>query len=98
MVPKYYATLILDNIINNAIKYSKTKTTIHINLYSSETRLVCEISDECLGIKAEDIPNIFNHFFRSDALEHKDIPGNGLGLSIAQKTANSINASIDTKS
>ena len=98
LVPKYYANLILDNIITNAIKYSKNKTTIHINLYSTETGLVCEIKDEGIGIKAEDLPNIFNHFFRSDALEHKDISGNGLGLSIAQKAADSINASISVES
>lgn len=98
LVPKYYANLILDNIINNAIKYSKNKTTIHINLYDSEAGSVCEITDEGIGIKTEDIPNIFNHFFRSDALEHKEITGNGLGLSIAQKSADSINASITVKS
>lgn len=98
LVPKYYANLILDNIINNAIKYSKNKTTIHINLYDSETGSVCEITDEGIGIKTEDMPNIFNHFFRSDALKHKEITGNGLGLSIAQKSADSINASISIKS
>ena len=60
--------------------------------------LICKISDEGIGIKKEDISNIFNHFFRSDSLEHKHISGNGLGLSIAKKSAEAINASIDVES
>ncbi|GAA4280939.1 sensor histidine kinase [Gaetbulibacter aestuarii] len=97
-LPKYYATLILDNIISNAIKYSKNKQTIQIILYASKRQVMCKIQDEGIGIKSEDIPNIFNHFFRSDALNHKSITGNGLGLSIAQKSAESINAEIEVKS
>jgi signal transduction histidine kinase len=97
-VQKYYANLILDNIINNAIKYSKEKGVIGINIHSSETGLICKIIDEGIGIKKEDITNIFNHFYRSDALEHKHISGNGLGLSIAKKSAEAINASIQVES
>jgi signal transduction histidine kinase len=93
-VPKYYANLILDNILNNAIKYSNDKGKIYITITNSKGNVICRIKDEGIGIKNEDIPHVFNHFFRSDALEHKHISGNGLGLSIAQKSAEAINAKI----
>ncbi len=98
LVKKYYANLILENIINNAIKYSKDNTSIHISISSNKNRLICSIKDEGIGIKPEDISNIFNHFYRSDALNHKEILGNGLGLSIAQKSAQAINAIIKVES
>ncbi|WP_166961572.1 sensor histidine kinase [Yeosuana marina] len=98
LVKKYYANLILENIINNAIKYSKDNASINISISTSKDRLICSIKDEGIGIKSEDISNIFNHFYRSDALDHKDILGNGLGLSIAQKSAQAINATIKVES
>ncbi|MCF8274425.1 MAG: HAMP domain-containing histidine kinase [Flavobacteriaceae bacterium] len=93
-VPKYYTNLILDNVISNAMKYSNNKGKIYISLTHSKGHVICRIKDEGIGIKHEDIPQVFNHFFRSDALEHKHISGNGLGLSIAQKSAEAINAKI----
>lgn len=97
-VPQYYSNLILDNIIGNAIKYSKEATTIHINIILLDSKVVCSVQDEGIGIKKEDLNNLFNHFFRSDALNHKSISGNGLGLSIAKKAADAINAEIHVES
>ncbi len=98
MVPQYYTHLILDNIIGNAIKYSKANSTVSINSTLLGTKLVCKVQDEGIGIKKEDLDNLFNHFFRSDALNHKNIPGNGLGLSIAKKAADAIHAEIHAES
>lgn len=98
MVPQYYTNLILDNIIGNAIKYSKDNSTVSITSTLLGTKLVCKVQDEGIGIKKEDLDNLFNHFFRSDALNHKNIPGNGLGLSIAKKAADAIHAEIHAES
>lgn len=98
MVPQYYSNLMLDNIIGNAIKYSKDATTIHIDIILLGSKIVCKVRDEGIGIKKEDLNNLFNHFFRSDALNHKSISGNGLGLSIAKKAADAINAEIHVES
>ena len=98
LVPQYYTNLILDNIIGNAIKYSKEATTIHIGVVLQDSKVVCKVQDEGIGIKKEDLNNLFNHFFRSDALNHKSISGNGLGLSIAKKAADAINAEINIES
>ncbi|MBD0777042.1 HAMP domain-containing histidine kinase [Maribacter sp. ANRC-HE7] len=94
MAPQYYTTLIMENIIGNAIKYAKEGSTIHIEIARMDSKIICKIQDEGIGIKKEDLNNVFKRFFRSDALNHKNIPGNGLGLSIAKKAADAINAKI----
>ncbi len=98
LVPYYYSHLILDNIVLNSIKYSKTNSQITIILSRNEKGLVCEIKDEGIGIKKEDLEKVFIPFFRSDALQHKDVIGNGLGLSIAKKAALAIKATIVVES
>ena len=96
--PKYHTGLILENILNNAIKYSRENTTISIELSHKNELIQCIIEDEGIGIKKEDIPLIFTPFYRSDAMQHKDIQGNGVGLPIALKAAQAIGAEIEVES
>lgn len=98
LAPYYYSHLILENILSNAIKYSKDNSEITITLSRNEKGLACLIKDKGIGIKKEDLEKLFIPFFRSDALSHKDIIGNGLGLSIARKAALAIKASIMVES
>ncbi|WP_244156162.1 HAMP domain-containing sensor histidine kinase [Maribacter ulvicola] len=98
LVPQYFSNLILENIIGNAVKYAKNATKVYISITQSDSKIICKIQDEGIGIKKEDLSNLFNNFFRSDALNHKNISGNGLGLSIAKKAADAINAKIDVES
>lgn len=98
LVPQYFTNLILENIIGNAVKYAKDATKIHISITQLESKLVCKVKDEGIGIRKEDLENLFNNFFRSEALNHKNISGNGLGLSIAKKAADAIDASIFVES
>lgn len=97
-VPEYYSSLILENLIGNAVKYSPNGGTIHVQILPDGEDLICTVQDEGIGIKEEDIQQIFSPFFRSEALKHKHISGNGLGLSIAQKAANAIGADISVSS
>lgn len=96
--PQYYSNLILDNIINNAIKYSRENGRVYIVLKEVNGRPACVVEDQGIGIKKEDQEKLFNNFFRSDALNHKEIPGNGLGLSIVKKSADAINARVEVES
>ncbi len=98
LVQQYYANLILDNMIGNAIKYAKENSSLQILVSDTESGIECKITDEGIGIKKEDIEKLFNPFFRSDALNHKEIFGNGLGLSIAKKAADAINAKLFVES
>lgn len=90
----YYVDLILENIISNAVKYARPAGKIEILIFPQDEKIICQIRDNGIGIKADDLEHIFNPFFRSDELNHKDITGNGLGLSIVKKASDLINAKV----
>jgi len=81
----YLVDLILDNVLANALKYSPAQSTITVGLAPVGRHLRCTITDEGIGIRAEDLSQIFDPLYRSDALAHKEIGGTGLGLSIVAK-------------
>jgi signal transduction histidine kinase len=94
----YYVDLIIENIISNAIKYSHQNGRIEIKIFSIDNEIKCQINDFGIGINSSDLASIFNPFFRSDELSHKEIKGNGLGLSIVKKASKVINAKVDVES
>lgn len=94
----YYSKIIIDNILGNAVKYSRANSNINIGVKTLEDKIICTITDEGIGIREEDLTKIYDSFFRSDALSHKKITGNGLGLAIAKKCADAIGAEIEIKS
>jgi signal transduction histidine kinase len=98
LVPHYYSNIIIDNILSNAIKYSQTGGNIIIHLEMVDGKTACSFKDEGIGIKEEDLARIYDSFYRSDALHHKHIPGNGLGLSIVKKCADAIQAELKVNS
>lgn len=98
LVPHYYTSFIIDNVLNNAIKYSLNDSKLSISITEVNDHVVCCIKDEGLGIREEDLQKIYENFYRSDSLNHKQISGNGLGLSIVKKCAEAIDAQIDLQS
>jgi|25BtaG_2_1085352.scaffolds.fasta_scaffold06590_2 signal transduction histidine kinase len=94
----YYSKIIIDNILGNAVKYSNTNSTISIGIKTLKDKVICTITDEGIGIKEEDLTRIYDSFFRSEPLDHKKIPGNGLGLAIAKKCADAIGAELQIES
>jgi two-component system heavy metal sensor histidine kinase CusS len=94
----YYVDLILENIISNAVKYSHQGGKIEIAILPKGKRMVCIIRDNGPGIKSENLNDIFLPFFRSDELAHKDIRGNGLGLSIVKKASEMIHSEVNVES
>ncbi|MFC2176687.1 sensor histidine kinase, partial [Bacteroidota bacterium] len=97
-VPLENVQLIFRNLIGNAIKYSNPNSEVRITLKEKEGKTVCEVADQGIGIKQEDLAKIFNPFYRSDAMDHRSISGNGLGLAISQRAARAIKADISVKS
>ena len=83
---------------DNAFKYTKEEDFISINL-NQKDNIYTEISiiDSGVGIKQEDIPYIFDRFFRSENVRDKDIDGSGIGLSIAKMIALNLEAEISVK-
>ena len=83
---KYSFIDLLVIILDNAIKYSPNKSHIVITSKNSKKLMTIYIKDEGMGIKKEDLPNIFNRFYRADlARSRPEDGGYGLGLSIAKK-------------
>ena len=81
----YLAVTILRNIISNAIKYSKPDSEVRISLSRENEKIICNISDQGIGIAKKDLESILNPFFRSDSLDHSEIKGTGLGLFIVKR-------------
>ncbi|MBF1989446.1 sensor histidine kinase [Fischerella thermalis] len=71
------------NLLNNAIKYTPPGGTVKIRLLSSLHTVNIQVEDSGTGIPAQDLPHIFEQFYRSDA--HRSQSGLGLGLAIAQQ-------------
>jgi len=97
-VDVYYSDLILENIIYNAIKYSREDTEITISIKETKAGIVCTVCDQGIGIKEDDFEKIFASFYRSDVLNHSGIKGNGLGLAIARKAADSLGVELSVSS
>ena len=84
--------------IDNAFKYTKENDFIAINI-NQKDNVYTEIFiiDSGVGIKQEDIPYIFDRFFRSENVRDKDIDGSGIGLSIAKMIAINLGVEISVK-
>lgn len=95
---RYLAELILENIIGNAVKYSKENTEVGIQLTRENNHTKCTVTDQGIGIRKEDFKDIFSPFFRSDALNHKHIAGNGLGLTIVDKACYLLSVKVSFES
>jgi len=80
---------LLNNLLTNAIKYSKPDTTISVNLQEKENQLILQIADQGFGIPAVDLPYIFDKFYRSGNVIGTEIPGSGLGLAIVKSIVES---------
>jgi signal transduction histidine kinase len=85
----------LDNVIDNAIKYSDRGSWITIRADRIEEQLVIYIIDEGSGITEESLPYLFDTFYRVDPSRNSRIPGSGLGLSIVKEIMALLGGEID---
>lgn len=82
----HLVSIILNNLISNALKYSKENGVIDIQLKQIDNHQIeCIISDSGIGIPNADLEKIFQPFFRSNTINHTEVKGTGLGLSIVQR-------------
>lgn len=79
---------VMENLLSNAIKFTNEKTTIRISVVEESTMGVLKLEDEGIGIPEEDVPYIFERFYRVEKARTRKSGGTGLGLSIVQQIIN----------
>jgi len=90
----YLISIVIGNLISNALKYSKENGEIVIELSDENAFVNVSIFDNGIGISKKNIDKVFNPFFRSDPEEHPEIKGTGLGLSIVKRVCTLLNIGI----
>jgi two-component system, OmpR family, manganese sensing sensor histidine kinase len=88
----------LKNLLNNAYKYTSSGGTVRLTLITKSRRAIVEVEDNGIGIPAEDLPHIFDRFYRVDTARSRETGGFGLGLAIAQQIIRAHNGQITVES
>jgi two-component system phosphate regulon sensor histidine kinase PhoR len=88
----------LENLLDNAIKYSPEKTTVHIGAEIKEREIEIKVADEGPGIPSQHLDRIFERFYRIDKARSRALGGTGLGLSIVKNIALSHGGSVAVQS
>ncbi len=77
-------TLILTNLIENAIKYNREQGKVEVTIDADHQNFSIEVADTGIGIPKEDLSQVFERFYRVDKSHSREIGGTGLGLSIVK--------------
>ncbi len=89
---------ILDNLIDNAIKYTPEGGKVLIACRSVLERVVITVTDTGIGIPRDDLPRVFERFYRVDKARSRDLGGTGLGLSIVKHLVQSLGGQVAVES
>lgn len=85
---------ILDNLIDNALKYTPAGGSIYINVRGDGDRALINVTDTGIGISAEDLAHIFQKFYRADNSDTRTIGGTGLGLYLVKQRAEAMGGRV----
>jgi signal transduction histidine kinase len=97
-VPPHLLAELVNNLIDNACKYSRPGTPIRLRLSSGPETVALAVDDAGCGIAPEDQPHLFRPFFRSEQARRLGVTGVGLGLSIAARLAEALRAKLTVDS
>ena len=89
---------ILDNLIDNAIKYTPEGGWVRVACQLSQEAVELEVADSGIGIPRDDLPRVFERFYRVDKARSREMGGTGLGLSIVKHLIQSIGGQISVDS
>ena len=85
---------IMDNLIENAIKYTPEGGSIYVNVRGDGDRVLINVTDTGIGISAEDLNHIFQKFYRVDNSDTRTIGGTGLGLYLVKQRAEAMGGKV----
>ena len=88
----------LINLLDNAIKYSPTKSIVQVLAHSDGVWVVLEVKDQGPGISPEHLPRLFERFYRVDKARSRKVGGTGLGLAIVKHIAQTHGGSVEVSS
>jgi len=78
---------VFDNLLDNAVKYSSKSGEIRLEADRVGDQIALSVSDDGIGISQEDLPRIFERFYRADKARSRELGGTGLGLAIVKHIA-----------
>lgn len=85
---------ILDNLIDNALKYTPEGGSVYVNVRGDGDRVLINVTDTGIGISPEDLGHIFQKFYRADNSDTRTIGGNGLGLYLVKQRAEAMGGKV----
>jgi two-component system phosphate regulon sensor histidine kinase PhoR len=89
---------VLGNLVGNAVKYGRQSGQLAVRARLDGKALVVEVEDSGIGILPENLPRLFDEFFREKRAETRDIEGNGLGLAIVKRLVERAGGRIEVES
>ena len=87
-----------NNLIDNAIKYTPEQGTVRVTCQATADGVSIEVADSGIGIPRDDLPRVFERFYRVDKARSRELGGTGLGLSIVKHLVQSIGGQITVES
>lgn len=89
---RHEIVVLINNIVDNAIRYTPINGKVDISLFSDSQNIILEVNDSGVGIAAYELERVFERFYRGD---NKNISGSGLGLSVVKEIATQHGANIE---
>ncbi len=89
---------ILDNLVDNAIKYTPAGGRVTVRWFAEGPNVVLQVDDTGIGIPEKDLPRIFERFYRVDKARSREVGGTGLGLSIVKHLVQALGGNITATS
>jgi two-component system phosphate regulon sensor histidine kinase PhoR len=98
LADKVRMSQVLSNLLSNAIKYGNDHGKVTVELSQENKKVKIQISDNGIGISPENLPRIFERFYRVDKSRSRAVGGTGLGLAIVKHILNAHKTTIDVSS
>jgi len=89
---------VLQVIIENALRYSPKSSIVSISIEKNNAQVICKVTDKGIGIIKEDLPRIFERFYRGKNAKLADTDGMGIGLSISKEIIENQDGTINAES